>query len=188
MVVEPFSVREKSGKRQRRDNQLLLTLRPKFVFLLIIIPVIPFSLFLTIWGGLFFGGFFVFFNILTGFLGSFCCASIVFIILGPVVYALIVKNSYNKTRYDFYTTRLDYFEGFIAIEEKTIRYKNITEVNLRKSFLQRMFGLGTIILSTPATGFSESGRSRSGIKITDIESPDEIYRFVKELVERESLS
>ncbi|MFQ5695178.1 MAG: hypothetical protein ACE5HB_04240 [Terriglobia bacterium] len=43
--------------------------------------------------------------------------------------------------------------------------------------------LGTVVLSTPATGISR-GRARSGIQVRDIENPDQVYRQVKELIER----
>jgi len=49
-----------------------------------------------------------------------------------------------------------------------------------------MYGLGMIILSTPATGSEGTGRARSGIRVADIENPDLVYSQVKELVSRGS--
>ena len=59
-------------------------------------------------------------------------------------------------------------------------YKNITEVNLRKGIIQKKYGLGTMILSTPAT--NSNAKARSGISVRDIENPDEAYRQIKELI------
>ena len=104
----------------------------------------------------------------------------------PIVAYFSKKKTYSRTEYRFYPTKLDYFEGFFTTEEKTISYKNVNEVYLRKGVFQKMYGLGTIILSTPATGYQGSGTARSGIKVADIENPDLVYRQVKQLVGRVS--
>ncbi len=90
-------------------------------------------------------------------------------------------RTYALTEYRFFPSKLDYYEGFFTVEEKTIDYRNVTEVNLRKGIFQQKHGLGTIILSTPATG---GRRARSGIRISDIENPDQVYGQVKDLVGR----
>ena len=114
-----------------------------------------------------------------------------------VGYFFVRKNTYAKTTYSFFNTKLDYFEGFLTVEEKTIKYDRITEVNLRKGFFQRMFGVGTIILSTPATAGGGGGANTgmavlggllgagaSGIHILDIKNPDEVYAKVKGLIRK----
>jgi hypothetical protein len=52
---------------------------------------------------------------------------------------------------------------------------------MRKGIIQKKYGLGTIILSTPATGI-QRGRARSGIMILDIENTEEIYKKVQNLI------
>jgi hypothetical protein len=69
----------------------------------------------------------------------------------------------------------------------------VKEVTLRKGFLQRFYDLGTIYLGTLATGSSPSFRpfsalgfgnvSGSGISVRDIQSPDEAFDKVKQLVD-----
>ena len=81
---------------------------------------------------------------------------------------------------------MEYYEGFFSVEEKTIRYKSITEVYLRKGVFQKMYGLGTIVLSTPATGSQGANHSRSGIRVVDIENPDRVYTKIKELIGKAS--
>jgi membrane protein YdbS with pleckstrin-like domain len=99
----------------------------------------------------------------------------------------VKKRTYEKTEYRFYKNRLEYYEGFFNIEEKSISYDRITEVGLRKGILQRQYGLGTITLSTPATGVSANRAGRSGIRVADIENPDEIYTEVKRLIKSHSV-
>ena len=89
------------------------------------------------------------------------------------------KNTYTQTRYRFYPDRLEYAEGFFTAEQKTIKYKNVTEVNLRQNILQQKYSLGSVILSTPTDDDAKGG---SGIVISDIKNPQAIYDKVKRLV------
>ena len=162
------------------------TLRPVFIPWVTVLSVLPIQIFMTIWGGLFFGGF------ATVGLGAVeiglpkwapfvICGGVFFFAIPFLVY-FAKKKTYAKTEYRFFNSKLDYFEGFFTVEEKTIDYKNVTEVNLRKGIVQKMYGLGTIILSTPATGYTRA--SRSGILVADIKNPDSVYRQVKDLIMR----
>ena len=163
----------------------VVVLRPVFIPHLALLGTLPLQIFMAIWGGGFFGGFstfaiqgmdlpipgwapFVFFGAL------FFCGI-------PLLVYLVSKKTYAKTEYRFHRDRLDYFEGFFTVEEKTIPLANVTEVHLRKGPLQKRHGLGTIVLSTPATA---SAHRMSGIRVHDVRDPDDVYRNVKELVER----
>jgi membrane protein YdbS with pleckstrin-like domain len=160
-------------------------LKPVFVGWVTALSIIPLQIFFTLWGGMFFGGF-----------GMFAVKALklplpewfTFVFFGclfffgiPFLAYISKKKTYAKTEYRFYRTRLDYYEGFFTVEEKTIDYRNITEVNLSKGIFQQKYRLGTIILSTPAAGYART-RAMSGIQIADIENPDEVYKQVKELI------
>jgi len=164
----------------------VLKLQPTFVPALTILSIMPFHLFMTLWGAMFFGGF------ATAGLGSFMdfpkwlpfvVAGSIFFFGIPLVAYLTKLKTYAKTKYTFYASKLEYYEGFFTVEEKTIDYANVTEVNLRKGIFQKMYGLGTIVLSTPATTHA-GGRVRSGIHLADIPNPDRVYRQVKDLLKR----
>jgi hypothetical protein len=58
----------------------------------------------------------------------------------------------------------------------------VTEANLRRGVIQKNYGLGTIILSTPATGYQQ-GRARSGIRIADIQNSDYVYNKILGLID-----
>jgi membrane protein YdbS with pleckstrin-like domain len=179
-----------SGFQASEKGEPILLLRPKFLGLVSAFSILPLQIFFTIWGVLMFGGIstlavkalnldlppgapFVFFGCLF-FFGI------------PIVAFVAKKKSYAKTEYRFYPTELDYYEGFFTTEEKTINYKNVNEIYLRRGIFQKMYGLGTIVLSTPATGSEGSGRARSGVRVADIENPDLVYSQIKELVSRVS--
>ena len=171
----------------RESNIPVLTLKPIFVPWAIMLSILPIHIFMTIWGGGFFGGFSMFAVQALGLdvpgWFTFVFFGALFFFAIPIVAYTSQKKTYAKTEYSFYQTKLDYFEGFFTTEEKTIDYKNITEVNLVKGIIQKKYGLGTIVLSTPATGFV-SGRSRSGIRVQDIPNADQVYQHVKGLIQR----
>ena len=166
----------------------VLTLRPVFIPYLQVIGHIPIFLFLGLWGGLFFGGFsqvflqFADLGIPAWFPFVFFGAVFAFVL--PVISFKVNKKTYARTVYTFYPHKLDYFEGFFTVEEKTIHLTRITEVHLRKGPFQSKYGLGTILLSTPATSAGH-GRASAGIRLHDVENPDEVYKQVKQLVEQE---
>ncbi|MBW2108981.1 MAG: hypothetical protein JRI36_09995 [Deltaproteobacteria bacterium] len=54
---------------------------------------------------------------------------------------------------------------------------------MRRGIIQRKYGLGTIFLATPATGFQQ-GRAMSGIRIRDVEEPEKVYEAVQKLIEK----
>ena len=171
------------------SNVPVLVIKPVFVPWAVILSIAPVHVFLTIWGGGFFGGFSMF---AVGALGLDLASWFTFVFFGarffvgvPVIAYNAQKKTYAKTEYTFYQTKLDYFEGFFTTEEKTIDYKNVTEVNLVRGIIQKKYGLGTIVLSTPATGMA-GGRARSGIRIQDIPDADRVYQQVKGLINRAS--
>jgi membrane protein YdbS with pleckstrin-like domain len=149
------------------------------------LSVLPIQLFLTVWGAGFCGGFglaavkalhlplppwftFVFFGCLF-FFGI------------PLVVYTAKKRTYAQTEYRFFGNRLEYAEGFWTAENKTIKYDKVTETAVRRGIIQRKYGLGTIFLATPATGFQQ-GRAMSGIRVQDVEEPEKVYEAVQKLI------
>lgn len=171
----------------RESNVPVLSLKPVFIPWAATLGILPIHIFMTIWGGGFFGGFSMFAVQAMGLdlpeWSTFVFFGALFFFAIPIVTYAAQKKTYAKTEYRFYQTKLDYYEGFFTSEEKTIDYKNITEVNLVRGIVQKRYGLGTIVLSTPATGF-QSGRARSGIRIQDIPNADQVYQQVKGLIQR----
>jgi uncharacterized membrane protein YdbT with pleckstrin-like domain len=165
----------------------LLTIKPRFVSSLTLISLIPVQLLFTAWAAIVFGisGFFIikymelnlhpwFFAVLFG------C---IFFIFTPIFILFSKMNRYNKTEYRFYNNKLDYAIGIFSIEEKSLNYDKIVEINLHRGAFQRICGIGTIVLSTPATG-DINIISKSGIRLTDIENPDIVYRKIKYIIEK----
>ncbi len=166
-------------------NTPVITARPIFIPWVTVASVLPIQIFMTVWAGGFFGGFGLLLiealglNLPQWFPFLFCSAAAFFGI--PYMAYFTKKKTYSATSYNFYPDRLEYSEGFWTIENKIIKYRNITEINLRKGVAQKKYGLGTIVLSTPATSIQQ-GRHTSGIRISDISNAEEIYMKVQDLI------
>lgn len=181
----PVSGTQNVATQEADTGEPLLVLRPHFIGWVTALSVLPIQLFMTVWGAGFLGGFglfavqglglplppwftFVFFGCLF-FLGI------------PLLVYTAKKRTYAQTEYRFFRNRLEYAEGFWTAENKTIKYDKVTETAMRRGIIQRKYGVGTIFLATPATGFQQ-GRARSGIQIRDVEEPEKVYGMVEKLI------
>jgi membrane protein YdbS with pleckstrin-like domain len=177
------------------------SIRPVFVGWIAFLVQLPIQLFFTVWAGGFFGGMLgVAFSSLPGrqFAPSsfVVCGGIAFIAV-PLVAYFGKKLNYARTEYRFYADRLEFEEGFFTINKKVIKYRDVKEVSLRRGFLQRSCGLGTIYLATLATG-TGGGRtnpfyalgfgniSASGVGVRDVQEPEQVFERVRKLVDAQT--
>lgn len=175
---------------KNQPDKIILTVKPVFIGWATFLGLLPVTLFLTVWGAGLFGGFtFMGINALTGGLDDpsvtwqpFVFWGVLFFFGVPLISYFGKKYTYKYTIYNFYGTKVEYIENFWTKEIKSVSYKRILEVNLKKGLLQQGYNLGTIVLSTAATG-DISKEARSGITIANIENPDVVYNKIKQLVE-----
>lgn len=170
--------------------------RPVFVGWIILLIQLPLQIFFTVWAGMFFGG-------LLSTTGVFSDSWVPTYIFGglaffgiPLAAYIGRKFNYKRSEYRFYDDRVEFEEGFLTIHKKTIRYKDVKEVTLKRGILQRMCGLGTIYVGTQATGlmsyaspFSALGfgsTSTSGLNVRDVAGPEETYQRIKVLTDATS--
>jgi membrane protein YdbS with pleckstrin-like domain len=163
----------------------LVVIKPFFTPLNIFVSVIPLQLFFTLWGAVVFGiaGFFAI-QYLELDVNPWTVALVLgclFFVFTPVIAMYVLIQRYARTEYRFFADRLDYREGFYSTEEKSIGYEHIIEVSLVRGFWKRLFNLGTIVLSTATTG-DTLGPSRSGIRIPDVQAPQENYRTIRRII------
>src|SRR5690606_1993976 len=105
------------------------------------------------------------------------CAGAAFFATPLIVY-IGKRFNYQRAEYKVFDDRLEFEEGFLTINKKTVRFKDVREVSLRRGILQRAAGLGSIYLATQATGllnfanpfavFGFGNTSASGINIRDV--------------------
>ena len=167
------------------EDDPVVVLKPVFVPCLALLSVLPLQIFMAFWGAGFLGGFSCFaikaLDLPIPMWAPFVFFGVLFFCGIPLLVYLITKKTYARTEYRFRHGHMDYYEGFFNVEEKTIPLANVTEVHLRRGFFQKKYGLGTIVLSTPATG---GLHAQSGIRIQNVKNPEVVYRDVKRLVER----
>jgi len=172
----------------------MLSVRPVFIGWITLLYQLPFQIFFTVWSGAFFGGFASTFHIFPKNSGApFVLFGAMAFVGFPLVVYFGKKLNYDRTEYKFLEDRLEFEEGFFNINEKVVKFKDIKEVTLRKSFLQRIYDLGTIYLATDATGssartnvFSALGYenvSASGVGVCDIRNPDETFEKIRNIVD-----
>ena len=90
-----------------------------------------------------------------------------------IIISILDKFNYNATKYEFFTDKIDFTEGFFNNKYTSIEYKNIREISLIQNLFQKIFGLGTIEIKTAA------GTSFSGLILSDIENSNEIFKILE---------
>lgn len=85
------------------------------------------------------------------------------------------------TIYRLTDDRLFIKTGVFSIREDEVRLYRIKDLTLRKSFLQRIFGLGSIYVNS-------SDSNLKNFEIKNIRNSDEVKEELSQLVEKERLS
>jgi uncharacterized membrane protein YdbT with pleckstrin-like domain len=168
------------------------SVKPVFIGWITLLYQLPLQLFLTLWAGGFLGSI-THFLVARGSNATFVFFGALAFVTIPTVSYFGKKLNYTRTQYSFYDDRLEFEEGFFSQNKKVIRYRDVKEITLHKGLFQRIYGLGSVYLATLATGSSRSPNvfstlgfgnvSASGVTVRDIESPDETYERIRNLVD-----
>ncbi|MFA6088942.1 MAG: PH domain-containing protein [Candidatus Woesearchaeota archaeon] len=110
-----------------------------------------------------------------GILVMIVSAIFVFFIIMIIIY-LLKRATLNRTEYKFYSDRVEYIEGFLVKNRKTVNYDKISNIGQRKGVIEGLFGLGTIFIDTP--GSSPKGHE---ISISYLENPDQVYDWISKI-------
>ena len=172
---------ENNEKREEKtekvdDNEILLTVKPKFKFAYLTLPGLLIWLILII----FFAGIMELASADEGTPGvglAFGGIATVILVIIVAIKVAFQKTQYNKLTYNFYKTKVLFEDSFLNLAQKEVKYKYIREVTMRQSFIQRWFNIGNIILFTNA----ETGVD-NGIRIVNVENAREIYTKIKEIM------
>lgn len=113
---------------------------------------------------------------------------LIFIILNILLIVLrlrikryfILKKSYQNISYNFYKTKVKYIDLSVNKIEKEIDYRDIKEISLKQTFLQEIFNLGDITIST-----NSQANSYNEIKLIDIKNPKQEYIDIKTIIQHE---
>ena len=105
--------------------------------------------------------------------GIIITACILIFLIFIMISYFLQKAVLERTEYRFYSDRLEYYEGFLVRNRKTISYDKITNVGQRKGIFESLFELGTIFIDTP--GSSPRGHE---VTISYLENPDQVYDWL----------
>lgn len=167
------------------DTQIKFQLKPKFNF--------SYKIITTVWRAIVYMFFICF--LFTGlyklwFIYPVTLLIIVGIMLLYIVIKLIFENiQYDDLEYNFYTTKVEYKDGFLNKEEKELKYKFVREVSMHQNVLEKMFNIGTIrIFTNASSGYSgdsshNSMKGKNGIYIHCLENVKQQYQAIKKIID-----
>ncbi len=101
----------------------------------------------------------------------------VVLFIGLIFFAIM---NLKARRYIFYKEKAEFYEGFLNIVQRTVRYEKVTDCVLTKSVWDRLFETGTIRLVTAG----HEGKVGGGIRMQYVENPDAVYKRVEELLKK----
>lgn len=158
------------------DNEIVLRIKPKFLSLPIILTSFLIAIFCA-------GTFGVQLYVVSSYnLLLVIILVVLLLIFIPPLYYFYALGKNNNTVYSFYKTKVEYHEGFLGRDTKTLKYSRILETELRRGLIQQYYKVGTIYLSTG--GMAISGNTTgNGVLIKNIPSPDENYLSIKKLID-----
>ena len=177
------------------SDEVPLILKPKFLKLVVFLKAIPGAVFLGIFGGV---GVMLLAPIVTGqptvgpntdlatAVMLFAGGALTFFILLVSLTIWYKKTALSHIEYRIFPNRIEYFEGFFTVEQKTIKFVDVTEIYLRKGVFQKRNNLGSIFLMSkggmmvPMMGMLKGGLP-GAMMLIDIENPDAIYQQLKQL-------
>ena len=165
--------------------------QPRFVLWLALVVQLPIQLFLSVWFGGFVGA------MSKNVFGSLEPPHVVFGIAAFLAILCVTilgkKLNYARTEYSFFDDHVEVVEGFFSRQMKSVAYQDVCEVTLKRGFLQRLCGLGSMYLGTLATGsraqfdpFDALGFenvSASGVTLRDLPDPDVAYAQIRERID-----
>lgn len=96
----------------------------------------------------------------------------IFLIIQLFIFILTYR-SYKKRYYDFYSDKLDYYDGFLELNKSTVPLDRITNIKSRQGLIQRIFKISTIYVET-------AGKIDTEIKIDFVQNGDDIVKNLKE--------
>ncbi|MFX0087348.1 MAG: PH domain-containing protein [Candidatus Hodarchaeota archaeon] len=179
------------------SEQPLVILKPKFLKLVALLKSIPIAVFLGLFGGI--GVLMVTLiaseqpttggtadpNTTMMFIGG----AIGFFLLGAILSIWYRNTTLSHIEYRIFPNGIEYFEGLFTVEQKAIKFVDVSEIYLRKGVLQKRYNLGSIFLMSKGLMIPMVGMrgSLGGMILRDIEDPDAIYQQLKKLKDKEQV-
>ena len=76
----------------------------------------------------------------------------------------------RSRKYIFYQERVEFYEGFLNLRQKTINYRKVTDCLLTKNIWDRLLKAGTIQFMTAGHEITSGGKAAGGIRVQYIKN------------------
>ena len=150
------------------------------------LPVLKWFFFITYSiGFLFFILFFLWFMIFFGPL--FLIFSLFILVILVIIYLIIYFVANNKYKYQHYwitTERIIYRRGLIGYTISSIPLERISDVIVSRTFIERIFGFGSILVQSLAGQVSYPQRHGAEGSLLAIPNPEETQKLIFELIKK----
>jgi membrane protein YdbS with pleckstrin-like domain len=90
-------------------------------------------------------------------------------------------GTYNGTTFEIGPNSVSHNRNFLWSKKKEVLLTNIKEIELKSGFLQKFFGLGTVVMHTQA---STAGNNKTGLSLFDLENANKVYESLKENISK----
>lgn len=147
------------------------------IFVLIVFIVLTIIVALKA-GSLTFANYELFNNIkIDKFLLILCIVADVVTVIKLVATIVFQKLQYNHVTYTFYDDMMVYEDDFLNQHRKNIEYKNIKEVEIRRTVWDRLLNYGVMVIYTNA----DNDRN-NGLVIYSVKNPKAHYNIIDRLI------
>jgi len=146
------------------------------------LPVLKWFFFITYSiGFLFFILFFLWFMI---FFGPLFLIFSLFILVILVIIYFVANNKYKYQHYWITTERIIYRRGLIGYTISSIPLERISDVIVSRTFIERIFGFGSILVQSLAGQVSYPQRHGAEGSLLAIPNPEETQKLIFELIKK----
>jgi membrane protein YdbS with pleckstrin-like domain len=100
--------------------------------------------------------------------------------MGVLFVMMIIEP--GKVVYAVYPDRLDYAEGMLNWERRTVFFSQVTDVRLSQGLLQRAKGVGTVTVATQQQTDAGDGRAAGRfVQLRNVPEPGAVYELLTSL-------
>lgn len=94
-----------------------------------------------------------------------------------IVYTKVTLRRFDRMYYDFYTDKLEYYDGFLTLQKASIPLERITNVGTNETLIDKILGVTSINIET-------AGSSSSEITVKSVREGKEIVKELKEVLKK----
>ena len=171
---------ERSSKKSQTKQGVehLYTLRPdaKLAVIFRTLGLVPVLFFIFLFSPQVFIGLFL---SLGRSVGGFLFAMLFFIVAAGALigWMTLTYANFKRIYYAFYTTKLEYYDGFLVLRKATVPLERITDVSEQRGMLERLAGVSRISIQT-------AGSQGSELQIHFVRNADEVVAYLKEVLKK----